>query len=298
MKFCLPILFVALIFFGCKKSNQSEDKPEATGKKYDVTFNLQNFAPTLTTFSASGEKQTQAVGDTLKNYADNLYYRVFNADGTLVKEINQASTSPDFGTISDQLPSGNYVVAIIASKGSLKWINPPNGFSDFSYFSPSNNTWNDTFGKKIDLTVGTTSVTQAVRLDRLVGGLEVNILDAIPANVATIEVFYSKDYPGMTVYFSAAGVSQVQGKIYTVTATDIGNKLSPFFFYTVERYTSFRVSITAYDASRKVLADKRVYVTVGRNQKAVLTGNLFAPMSAGFTATVNPNWNAPILTTF
>ncbi len=186
MKNLLPALFISLIFFGCQKSNQYENKPEAIGKKYDVTFNLQNFAPNLTTFSTSGGKQTQAVGDTLKNYADNLYYRVFDASGALVKEINQASTSPGFGTISDQLQSGNYKVTIVASKGSLSWVNAPNAFTSTSYFSPSNNTWNDTFGKQLDLTVGTTSVTQAVRLDRIVGGVEVNILDAIPANTAKL----------------------------------------------------------------------------------------------------------------
>ncbi len=291
MKNLLPALFISLIFFGCQKSNQYENKPEAIGKKYDVTFNLQNFAPNLTTFSTSGGKQTQAVGDTLKNYADNLYYRVFDASGALVKEINQASTSPDFGTISDQLQSGNYKVTIVASKGSLSWVNTPNGFSNTSYFYP-NSGWNDTFGKQIDLTVGTTPVTQAVRLDRIVGGLEVNILDALPSNVVKIMVTYAKDYPYITANFNPTGIIAEQGKSYLVTATDIGNKLPVFFFY-IANQTTFIVKIRALDASDNVLAEKLTPVTVGRNQKAILTGYLFAPAGTGFTATVNPSWNTP-----
>jgi hypothetical protein len=292
MKQLLPILSLALILFSCKKSNQSENKPEPEAKKYDVTFNLEGFAQTTTTFSVPANKQTQAVGDTLKNYADNLYYRVLDLDGKVIKEIDQSNTLSSFGTITDQLQAGRYKISFVASRGKLNWSNISNAYGNSSYFTPSG-PWNDTFGKQLDLTVSSSAVNQSVRLDRMVGGLEINISDVIPANVARISVTYYNDYPRIDLStFMPSGIPGGQVDIVAIDPATVGTRLKKLFYYIAKNDGPITVDIKAYDSANNQLAAKTATVSIPKNQKVILTGYLFAPTSSGFSVVVNPSWNA------
>lgn len=120
MKKLLPALLLVWIMASCSKTNQTEQsKPAPETAKHKVSFTITDFAATTTTMSVPGTKASTAVGDTLKNYADNLYYRIYDANGNWVNSINQTSATAGFGTITDQLPSGTYTVFMAASKGGL-----------------------------------------------------------------------------------------------------------------------------------------------------------------------------------
>lgn len=289
MKQFLPILFAGLTLFGCKKA---ADKPETPTqnevKKYDVTFKVADFSSTVGTFNAS-TKSTMAVGDTLKNYADNLYYYVFNSSGSLVKSMSQNAASPAFGTITDQLPTGTYDVFMAASKGALT-LQGGGGYSVASFQATP---WNDTFTKAFSLTVGTAAITQTVRLDRALGGLEVTLGDVITSNVAKITLVYDKDASTLLMRTGGTFVSGTAVKDFPISTSDVGTRNKKFFMYIGNTSTPAIVTVLAYDASNNIIAQKQVGpVTVTKNKITLLSGSLLLKSSADFTVAINPTWGA------
>lgn len=290
MKRFLPILFAGLTLFGCQKPAVKPDTlTEAQTTKYDVTFKVADFGSTVGAFNAS-TKGTMAVGDTLKNYADNLYYYVFSSTtGLLVKSISQNALTTGFGTITDQLPSGTYNVFMAASKGTLT-LQAGNDYSVATYQATP---WSDTFTKTFTLTVGTSAVTQSVRLDRALGGLEVTLTDAIPSTVAKISLVFEKDASSIYMKSGLPFLNANAGKDFTIASSDIGVKNKKFFMYIGNTSTMATVSIYAYDAGNNIIAQKRVGpVMVSRNQITLLSGSLLLKSSGDFTVNVNPTWGA------
>jgi len=292
MKKTLSIISLALVLFGCKKSEQAKVEPVKEQTKYQIKFTVSDFAASTAVMSSPGTKSTMAVGDTLKNYADNLYYRVYNSNGVWVNTIEQASTASGFGTISDALPSGTYSVFIAAAKGSLYTGDKTFSYSN-NYFSPYDN-WNDTFAKSLTLTVGTTAINQAVRLDRVVAGLQVILEDAIPTNAAKISVIINPEASGLRLNGSSIFGSSPKTTDFTLTTTDKGVKNKSFMMYVANTFSVTSVSIRAYTSTGNLIIEKTVpNLTFEKSKRTILTGSLFTGTSnsaAGFAVTVNPSW--------
>lgn len=297
MKQFLPILFAGLTLFGCKKAADNAGptiQTEAT--KYDVTFKVADFGSTIGPFNAN-DKATMAVGDTLKNYADNLYYYVFNASGTLVKSISQNAATTGFGTITDQLPAGTYDVFMAASKGALTLQAGGSLTYSTAFFQAT--PWNDTFTKTFSITVSTSAINQTVRLDRAIGGLEVTLTDVIPANVAKISVVYDKDASNLLMKTGGNFLTGSVVKDFTISAGDVGIKNKKFFMYVGNTSSPAIVRIMAYDASNNIISQKQVGpVMVNKNQITLLSGSLMLKSSADFTVNVNPTWGTGTTQTF
>lgn len=296
MKKVLPVLALVLaLFSSCTKSTQLE--PEQ--KKYDVTFSISDFAQSVSSLSTTRPKTTLGIGDTLKNYADNLYYRIYNSAGVMVNSIDQSSTLTTFGTISDKLPAGSYNVFLAASKGPLYISDAKTSYSSaaYSYFYPATS-WSDTFVKQLQLTVGTTAVSQSVKLDRAVGGLQVTLLDAIPNNATRISLVFQSEVQFLNVNGSSASYAGTSlTKDFTLTSADIGQKNKTFLMYVGNIVSASSVVIRAYDSNNGLIVEKTIpNVRCYKNQKTSLTGALFpatVSTSLGFTVTVNPTWDTP-----
>jgi hypothetical protein len=288
MKQFLPILFAGLTLFGCQKAAEKPETPtQNEAKKYDVTFKVADFGSTVGAFNAS-TKGTMAVGDTLKNYADNLYYYVFNSSGTLVKSITQSAATAGFGTVTDQLPTGTYDVFMAASRGALT-LQASGGYNVAWYQAYP---WNDTFTKTLSLTVGTSAITQTVRLDRAVGGLEITLTDVIPSTVAKISVVYDKDASNLLMRTGGTFTSGTATKDFMISSADVGVKNKKFFLYIGNTSTPAIVRILAYDASNNIISQKQVGpVTVSKNQITLLSGSLLLKSSSDFNVAVNPAWS-------
>jgi len=300
MKKLLLMALSCLALASCKKEgNSPQEETELT--QYDVTFTMADFSQSVEKLSGTNTKGTlaAAVGDTLKNYADYLYYYVYNSAGLLVKSESQKSTSSTFGTINDKLPTGTYNIIFAASKGPLEFytenyegtiINP----------SPYPSNWNDLFLKRLKVTVGTSPVTQQVRLDREVGGLEVTLEDAIPADAAKISVVVLNELQ----YIFTNGVqysTYPNGSTtnFTLTSADVKLRNKKFFLYVANTLETIpAIIIRAYDKANGLLVEKTVSnVRVYKNQKTLLKGSLFpgsGNAALGFTVVVNPTWNTPL----
>jgi hypothetical protein len=285
-----------MLLSACKKDNNTKtEQPKPEEKKYDVTFKVDGFIQAVTDFTIPAKKTTD-LGDTLKNYADNFVYRIFNADGVYVNGVNQKVSDVAFGTVSDKLPSGTYTVWFAAAKGYLFGSDPTVVYSK-SYFSPSG-TWGDTFAKSLQLTVGNTAVTQSVRLDRVVGGLEVTLEDAIPTGTAKISISYKND--SYEYYLNTAlnvNAGQTHTKDFALAASDIGQKNKKFLMHVGNTKSASSVLIRAYDANGGLLAERTIdNVQCYKNTKTLLTGSLFSASSgasAAFSVVVNPTWATP-----
>jgi hypothetical protein len=288
MKKILSILLLSVFLFSCKKSEQT--KTEQT--KYKVNLTVSDFAATTAVMSVPGTKSTLAIGDTLKNYADNLYYRIYNSSGVWVNSVEQASTVSTFGTINDALPTGTYNVFIAASKGFLSLSSTSTPYTDAAY-APFT-IWNDTFAKAFTLTVGTSAVNQAVRLDRVVAGLQVVLEDAIPTNAAKISVVVNPDCFGLYMKGTSSTTDDPRTTEFTLTTADKGVKNKSFMSYVGNTVATASVSIRAYTSTGTLIIEKTIpNLTFEKSKRTILTGSLFtgtSTQSAGFAITVNPSW--------
>lgn len=120
-------------------------------------------------------------------YGDDMYFRPY--------------TNP-FGSIVDSFPTGTYTIVIVGSRYKFAIDSRHNDDpSDYLARNPLSNAFigderssgfqlphtKDTFFKKLTLTIASDDISQAVTLDRITGKVEINILDAIPANAYRFE---------------------------------------------------------------------------------------------------------------
>jgi hypothetical protein len=300
MKNLLSALLLALVFAGCAKNLETENEVSKTEKtKYAVNFVISDFGVTKGQMSTSGNKTTLDAGDVLSDYADNLYYRIYNANGICINGTDQTRSSSAFGTIVDALPSGTYTVSIIAAKGTLIPPDKNNPLKSSTFFPSNsvNNSWNDTFFKTFTITVGTSAITQSVRLDRVVAGVEVVLEDAIAPDAAKISVIVNPDWPGLSI--GRENTNDNTPPVQKITEfvlqdADKGVKSKSFLAYAGRTMGTESISIKAYNAAGNVIAEKTIpTVTLEKGVKTTLTGSLFNSVSnpiAGFSVAVNPIW--------
>lgn len=297
MKKLLPMLLISLVLFGCKKSsNNTEAKPEV--KKYDVTFKVSDFSQTVGTFNVSTNKAAMAIGDTLKNYVNYLNYVIFNAEGKAITYSLQGLNTPNFGTITEKLPTGTYNVFIGASRNQFGMnFQSPKTFDNASYggLNPSlPGGFSDIFAKTITLNVGKEAITQSVRLERTVGGLDIIFLDEVPANLLDVTFILENEATTKSIK-TGDGInfqSYAGGLVNTVDPSEVGKRNLKYFKLIGNTETPFSIRVIAKGPNNITLVDKIIGpVRVYRNQKSTLTGYLFSPTQSSFNVVVNPTWN-------
>jgi hypothetical protein len=285
-----------MLLSACKKNNNAgETNSEPEAKKYDVTFKVDDFSQAVTGYSLSS-KHTLDVGDTLKNYATWLYYRVYNSAGGMVNTIDQTSANSTFGTITDKLKPGTYNVYIAASRTSLTTTGNSTDFDNSAISNPSG--WDsNTFAKQISVTIGADAVNQSVRLDRVIGGLDINLTDAIPSNAAKVTVVLQNE--SNYIYYNGSFANRVFATVtkdFPLTTADVGKTNKKFSINVGNTASNLTVIIRAYDANNSLINEKTVSnVRCYQNKKTALTGALFPTaltIGSSFTVTVNPVWGS------
>ena len=227
---------------------------------------------------------------------------MFDSAGVHLKTLTQVSSQPDFGTVADSLPSGTYTFIFISSERELTFENDHFGLSSSGARVLGNSTpWGDLFYKKITLAVNHTNITQDVRLNRIMSGLDVRLTDPIPSNVATIELLLFNDADYLEVL---AGKGELPVKITTksfaITPAQIGSTNNLFRMNVFFTENPVSIVIKAYDADNALISEKKVdNVYFYPNKRTTLAGALFpnptGPGGAGvFTVKLNPSWGTPL----
>lgn len=300
----------------CKKEGADSPAPAAT--QTAVTFTVDDLVQSVSPLSKSGPHTVSAEGDTLSKYANYLSYVVFNAKGVMIhgayhgpqfygyevydhggpRWLKSATTVPanqqPFGVINDKLDGGVYTVVFIASKTPVGIGGRELRYSFFSNFDTE--VWNDTFYKKIQVTVGASPLTQSVRLDRVVAGLEVNLKSGLPANASRLSISLENENSRLFIPSGKkGGAANIKTRNFSLTAADTGTPNKKFMVHVLNTETPLFVTIRAYDAQNVLIKEKRIpNVRFFTNQKTVLSGDLDgAPQDASFTITVNPVWDTP-----
>jgi hypothetical protein len=274
----LLCIAVALTFFSCKKDHSA--LTTVSGKKYRIAFTISNFEQQRASFSLAKQRSLSLqhnLADTLSgmaatNYLDLLYFCVFDANQHLVTTITQDSTFCDqFGLITDSLPQGQYTVAIVAGKNGLQ-INNSSGH----FFNYGGLAWQDTFWDSFTITVGSSPISQDVTLNRIVGKLEVTLLDNVPANADSLFISVDGDAINKSLFDASSGGYKTTGFPVFIPASTAGK---PNF--TVDRLIGgvnypFDVSLSWKDSGNHLSPVTKVSsITVIANEKTVLSGNLF-----------------------
>ncbi|MXV52849.1 hypothetical protein GS399_17895 [Pedobacter sp. HMF7647] len=312
MKKILSLLVVCvMIAAACKKdSGKLENKPDgtATGQKFPVSFKVSEFSSNVSPFPAQGNHKGQKVSG-LSDQIKYLYYYVAKESDslTMLKSIKQVySTNPDspdnydFGFLQDTLPAGKYQIYIIGSNrpdADVYFIKeeqiytPPGVYLDFTNWDETNDI-GDNFYKKLHLTVTQASPNE-VKLDRLVGKVNVKALDAIPQGISKVKVCFGTGSflfdlgSGNGIYHS--GSIPFRTIEYLIKPEDIGKKdltLSTYFWE-----AGVSVNLYIYNAAGEEIDHKFVSngVSLKKNTMVTFSGKFFS-LGQGFRVTLNDQW--------
>jgi len=320
MKKTLFLLAIAaIIMSSCKKEHGLTTKA-SSAKKYAVNIRVANFTVSHANFALRTKgSHLASSSDTLTNlacYIDQFYYIVMDNNYNIIKMIARDSTMANMGMINDSLAAGNYDIVMVAGKKGLEvspggailsvpvygyasqpwqgsfWSAYPNGYIGLP--------WQDAFKYEYRLTVGTQNIDLTATLNRVVGKLEVTLLDPIPANADSLSI---------SVYGAGPAVVPGVSNLEVTTTFKVGipesAKGQPNF--TIDRLlldnTNFAllsdrdyITITCKDAGGNVLGNATVgQVTITANQKTILSGNLFNNSSPqSFTAVVDTAWSSGV----
>ncbi len=281
---------MTIIFFSCKKEHSTSTPP---GKKYRVTFNVANFTSRQSNLAV--KHGASSLADTVNASAGIgiLYYAVYTGGiGVHGRILKQDSSMADFGTVIDSLPAGQYQVVFVGGKNGL--IETYTGRTAADNFSYPGNKWQDTFWDEFVITIGSGNISQNVTLKRVVGKLELDITDNIPANADSLVITVD---PEATNFVNDGGMPSPPGGTVTysekIPAGAIGHSN-----FTMDRIigntaVTATVTITCKDSGNQTIATATASnVTIQANTKTILSGNLFStsPASQHFTIKADTAW--------
>ena len=294
-RYLLCFILLAIGSVGCKKDKKS-DSTTPSNKTYHVVFNVSQPQTSGSNNLSNNSLKTNAA-EPVANGASKLFYLVYNSRNLLVHKLVQDANVGNFGTVEDELPAGTYTVYICAGQNGLD-LDLSTDFGASPHFSyPLLSTpatapvWGDTFFKKLTVNVSNTDINQSVTLERIVGQLQINIEDALPANASKFVVkivsesryfeFLNNKKTGPVAYnitnlVPAAAAGTANYKITTL----IGNTELPL-----------SINLICYDAANKSLADITISnVSCSNNVKTVVSGKLFES-GTGFNIGLNNTWD-------
>ncbi|MEN0055489.1 MAG: hypothetical protein AAGC65_17565 [Mucilaginibacter sp.] len=301
---------LSMALCACKKESKLHNQnPAETGgvkgaKKYAVGFNLSGFTKETKGISSGKLGINATLSDAIKSLS--YYAYTGNIDSLRpVKTINQKSTDAGFGTITDSLAAGHYTIFFVGSTSSKYYVTTITDDPVARTYRPAlayvDNNVADTFFQKLEFDV-TAAGTQNVVLKRIVGEVTYKLLDALPADVNTIEVTFVSAPPYYDMINGGAASdghpsnSDDRIQTFTVNSSDKGKTNVEFSTY-VWPFPYFATSIAAYNANNVVIGQTKLDdspgLSVEANTQYVLSGNLFKQSPSNFSITVDSKWNTP-----
>jgi len=304
--FLLTTLAVVCFFCSCSKED-SPANPEKTPEKNSmekrpITFKLPGFSQEVGDFRKAPTDGAQR-DSLLETQIDQLLYFAYDAAGNEVSAFTQALSDASFGLIKDSLAPGGYTIVILATKGwnPLMSNNPHLPLADAGLrlnWSMGLAQANNTFFTKFPITINSTdtAVTANVSLDRVVGKLEVNILD-MPWAGSNDQVVVEVSPESSTFSFSTATCVSTDSIVRTMARhPEIQNQFSEFILNTETAFTVTVRYIHYYsgEVNVKTIHNVRCY----KNKRTILTGNALdgTPNNppadgGGFKVSVNDVWD-------
>lgn len=303
---------LCLLFFACKKNNNPEKPvppPPSDQKKVAVTFDASGF--TQETTDLPNSKLAKAAADSLGNYVRYFWYLAYdNRNQEVSRQFQKSSMGSNFGTIKDSLqPGGPYTIVMFASPYNLQFNGgdsiggcclsrvPPKLSLDSAFLSFRVADWyatKEAFYKKFTININNDTVVSTATLNRIVGKVEVNILDAIASqNIDVVVDKESRNYFFKTDQCEDPFSEKFGSGKYITSFTRVSaTKFERFF---LNNKTDMVLIITAYDGNYRIIVQRKVRFNNAWNKKVVVTGRLFGPAidpNFGFKVSLNSDWDA------
>jgi hypothetical protein len=287
MKKTIPALLLACVLFACKKDTNSVESPASDAKK-PVTFSVQNFLVTQQDMSANGRVET------LPQIA-NIYYYAYRSDGKNASTKQQSYGTPNFGVITDSLAPGTYTIVLAASSKSLNYFYTMNVDLPYAYLTEGTTAnMGDFFWKKFQITISDNGnpPTMDVSLNRIVGLLQANLKDALPAsdpNGAAINV--TVKYPVSAIEFATEAPFHIHSEenIARINQTT-------WEYYILGTSQALTVTINWKDKTTGAAMSKTIpNLVVSANKKTIINGYLYGvPDNLGgsdYIVRYNSDWS-------
>jgi hypothetical protein len=281
------------VLFSCKKEKKASDT-----KLYPINFKISGFTQTDVPIGLGKTKTAALVtqaADTIP--VQKLTYLLFATDthSSLLSQISFVKGSADFGTFTDKVAPGNYVAVFCGGSADIKTYTSmypmPHYELGYSLY------WDDTFYKRIPITVTATGINMRVGLDRITARLDLVIKDAIPVGTSQITISFT-DTLGYDATNGGGKLNFIGTTLVskTITTADIGKTNYTITTNTLNNIIPFDVTISYYGPNHNAPLNIKTIknVVCKTNTKTTLSGNLFDPGNNGFSITVNQDWDIPV----
>ena len=210
------------------------------------------------------------------------YFRYTN--GELEKSVSQTSSDNQFGTFSDYLTWGTHELCFVGHNSTA--MTEDGGIVSFDKVT-------DTFSHYIQLNVNSeTSKNQSFTLTRRVAKFEILVLDALPADVASVKIEVTGGSTSLNLRAGHGNAIVKQTKTINIPSNLIGttdNKFATFIFLP-DGVTEVSIIATTLDENGEELVEYDFgNVEVQANYITRYKGRLFG-MEPAFTLSVNDEW--------
>ena len=271
-------MIAAVMMAAC--GNDDDLSGQTAGHSTRITFDIQG------DFTLSTHDFTRALTADGKDMTD---VWVWDYVGTeCLQIVHQTSGDADFGTPTMELGLGTHHLYFVASRGVTPTVD--NDAKTITWA-----TVRDTFWKHYELTVtvGTSSGSRAVALDRVVTKLKVVLSDAIPTGAAKFEVTPALWYYVMNYTTGEPLEATVNGNItVNIPSSEIGvvnEAVSIFGFSSATEWTT-DVAVDCKTSDSSVIGSATIAsAPFVRNRVSEYTGPLFTA-GGGMTLSLNTDW--------
>jgi hypothetical protein len=311
MKKIFICLLLSTTLWSCKKANEGYPalKPSME-TKFEVTLNFSDFSSEVTNISK--HEGNTVLSASLKKSTSYLTYIVYDKDGVEVSRIRQDSSGTTtriireegenevplsqkgYGCIKDSLIAGNYTVVIAASNTLFEINNRSTGLG-FEFFDLNDAHFqyqrgldsyyrtSDTYYKKFALNVSKKDVQKPIVLDRIVGKVEINILDAKAGEKFQYQFENEND---SFRFLTEKPFGELSESIFQ------GYQSASASYFILNTETPINVLISYEEngiATEKLITGVMVY----KNKRTILKGNVHssAKSTSGFDISVNSQFD-------
>lgn len=307
------LVLCCAVLLSCKKDKKAPSpEPQPQSKERQLNFTINGFKQSTGPVTNAVDKKLEVNETTSIENASILTYVLLDSVNQVIKIVNQSSTDAAFGTFTDSVLPGTYYVAFLASeKPGNSTINNTqltyknNGRFCYSLVSNTATTaqWRDLLFTKTKIVVTDSNLTLNFTLSRIVGKIELEILDALPAGANGLNLSFTETSSYFSVitgkFVTISGVTIPGGFSTSVVPGTTNNKL---ITYTGTLNTLIPVTITSYHSpllgtdETTVIRKAGIRITCQANKVTIISGNLFSNTGI-FNITVG-DWNPSVTIPF
>lgn len=234
-----------------------------------------------------GAPLTRAV---IADYCTHLNFAVYDADGKLVKQLNQEASQTGFGAVSFSVAAGTYQVVVVGHSSSG---NPTMTNSQKIQFTNSDG-YSDTFlySTQVEMADEDDEVEVSADLRRIVSLCRVTFTDAIPEDVTQIQFQYKG---GSGAFDASTGYGTVKSTQKVTFPVQAGTESNTFDLYTFlhDDEGTIQLQITAQDDNKNRIRNRDFEVPMKQRVITKLSGPYFSGSSGSSISIVigiNTEW--------